>query len=187
LPASEQGDVRCGSFNETGRSSGPFDLDGRTAVLRIANSGRVRETEAVVVATARIVESLRPVVIRCVRAELAADVGHRASDLIAADICHSIATRLTRPDRSLALTVMTEEIGRRMDFVRRNPNRHSRADLLAGLPEPEHTVLVLRLIGGLTIDESAQALGISAATVRLSQHRGLNLLRARQGLSLPSP
>jgi RNA polymerase sigma-70 factor (ECF subfamily) len=152
-------------------------------VLRIANSGRAPETETVV----RTIETLRPIVIRCVRAELAPDVGHRASDLIASDICYSIATRLARPDRLPALAVMVQEIGRRMDYARRDPSRYPVAGPLAELPEPEHTVLVLRVIGGLTIDESAQALGISVAAVRLSQHRALNRLRARPELSRPSP
>ena len=52
---------------------------------------------------------------------------------------------------------------------------------LDGLPERHRDVLLLRVVAGLSADETGEALGTSAANVRVIQHRALNSLRATLG------
>jgi len=59
--------------------------------------------------------------------------------------------------------------------------RGAGAGLLDAVSEPGRTVLELRLVGGLTVDEVATALNLSPEAVRVHQHHALNVLRARQG------
>jgi len=52
------------------------------------------------------------------------------------------------------------------------------ADLLATLPEQQAEILRLRVAAGLSAEETAQVLGMSAGAVRVAQHRALARLRA---------
>lgn len=49
--------------------------------------------------------------------------------------------------------------------------------VLARLATPEREALVLRVAVGLTVDETAAAVGSSSAAVRISQHRALERMR----------
>ncbi|MFE7418209.1 hypothetical protein [Rhodococcus sp. NPDC057529] len=48
---------------------------------------------------------------------------------------------------------------------------------LAALPGPERAVLILRLVVGLSVDDTATSLGRTSAEVLLDQHRALQKLR----------
>jgi RNA polymerase sigma-70 factor (ECF subfamily) len=50
---------------------------------------------------------------------------------------------------------------------------------LDGLPERHRDVLMLRVVAGLSADEVGEALGTTAANVRVIQHRALGTLRAK--------
>jgi RNA polymerase sigma-70 factor, ECF subfamily len=50
--------------------------------------------------------------------------------------------------------------------------------LLARLPVNQRELLVLRLLSGLSAEETGHALGMSAGAVRVAQHRALRRLRA---------
>ena len=50
--------------------------------------------------------------------------------------------------------------------------------LLARLPVNQRQLLVLRLLTGLSAEETGHALGMSAGAVRVAQHRALARLRA---------
>ena len=50
--------------------------------------------------------------------------------------------------------------------------------LLAQLPVLQHRLLVLRVLSGLSAEETGEALGMSAGAVRVAQHRALARLRA---------
>ncbi|WP_051571416.1 RNA polymerase sigma factor ShbA [Cryptosporangium arvum] len=50
-------------------------------------------------------------------------------------------------------------------------------DLLDTLPPQHRDVLLLRIAVGLSAEETGQALGMSAGSVRVTQHRALNRLR----------
>ncbi len=54
---------------------------------------------------------------------------------------------------------------------------HARA-LLARLPVNQRELLVLRVLSGLSAEETGHALGMSAGAVRVAQHRALARLRA---------
>jgi len=49
--------------------------------------------------------------------------------------------------------------------------------LLAALPRSQQEILTLRIVVGLSSGETAEALGISAGNVRITQHRALERLR----------
>jgi RNA polymerase sigma-70 factor (ECF subfamily) len=51
--------------------------------------------------------------------------------------------------------------------------------VLAGLPDDQRDVLLLRIVGDLTVDEVAAAIGRSAGAVKQLQRRGLLELRAQ--------
>jgi RNA polymerase sigma-70 factor (ECF subfamily) len=50
--------------------------------------------------------------------------------------------------------------------------------LLARLPTQQRELLVLRVLSGLSAEETGDALGMSAGAVRVAQHRALARLRA---------
>lgn len=50
--------------------------------------------------------------------------------------------------------------------------------LLAQLPAHQHRLLVLRVLSGMSAEETGEALGMSAGAVRVAQHRALARLRA---------
>jgi RNA polymerase sigma-70 factor, ECF subfamily len=54
---------------------------------------------------------------------------------------------------------------------------HARA-LLARLPAHQRELLVLRVLSGMSAEETGRALGMSAGAVRVAQHRALARLRA---------
>lgn len=51
------------------------------------------------------------------------------------------------------------------------------SELLDTLPERQREILVLRLVVGLTAEETAQAVGGTAGSVRVAQHRALSKLK----------
>ncbi len=57
------------------------------------------------------------------------------------------------------------------------PPRWSIDEMLATLPETQQEILRLRVVVGLSAEETAEALGMTAGAVRVSQHRALAKLR----------
>jgi RNA polymerase sigma-70 factor, ECF subfamily len=51
------------------------------------------------------------------------------------------------------------------------------AALLSALPEKQREILILRVVVGLSAEETAEAVGSSAGAVRVAQHRALARLR----------
>jgi RNA polymerase sigma-70 factor, ECF subfamily len=60
--------------------------------------------------------------------------------------------------------------------LRLETNRYV-ADLLATLPQQQAEVLRLRIAAGLSAEETAAVLSMSAGAVRVAQHRALSKLR----------
>lgn len=52
------------------------------------------------------------------------------------------------------------------------------ASLLASLPRPQGEILRLRIAAGLSAEETATVLGMTAGAVRVAQHRALSRLRS---------
>lgn len=60
--------------------------------------------------------------------------------------------------------------------VRHHEAQHARA-LLSRLPSAQRELLILRVITGLTAEETGHVLGMTAGAVRVAQHRALSRLR----------
>lgn len=65
------------------------------------------------------------------------------------------------------------------ETVVRNATVAKVRELLAGLPDRQRSLLLLRLAAGLSAEETAAVLGMTAGAVRVAQHRALELLRTR--------
>lgn len=50
-------------------------------------------------------------------------------------------------------------------------------ELLSRLPEKQREILVLRLVVGMSAEETAEAVGSTPGAVRVAQHRALNKLK----------
>ena len=50
--------------------------------------------------------------------------------------------------------------------------------LLAILPEKQREILILRVVVGMSAEETAEAVGSTAGAVRVAQHRALAKLKA---------
>jgi RNA polymerase sigma-70 factor (ECF subfamily) len=67
------------------------------------------------------------------------------------------------------------------ELVERDESAAGVADLLNSLPPTQRDVLMLRVIAGLSCAETAEALGLTAGSVRVIQYRGMTALRKRLG------
>ena len=76
------------------------------------------------------------------------------------------------PETSTSENDLPEAAAVRMDTARRM------AELLATLPYPQDEIVRLRVAAGLSAEETAAALGMTAGAVRVAQHRALARLRA---------
>jgi RNA polymerase sigma-70 factor (sigma-E family) len=63
----------------------------------------------------------------------------------------------------------------------RTSMRHTMRDALAQVPPRQRAVLVLRYFAGMSVAETAEALGCSEGTVKSQAARGLDTLRAHCG------
>ncbi|RZS37083.1 RNA polymerase sigma factor (sigma-70 family) [Herbihabitans rhizosphaerae] len=54
---------------------------------------------------------------------------------------------------------------------------HRMADLLQILPDKQREIVVLRIVVGLSAEETADAVGSTPGAVRVAQHRALSRLR----------
>jgi RNA polymerase sigma-70 factor, ECF subfamily len=133
---------------------------------------------------------------------------HHVAEDVAQDVCIAVLTALPRyrdmgrPFASFVfgiashkvadarrtaarLAIPTEELpdapddqpGPEETVVAGAESQRARA-LLARLPEHQRELLVLRVLSGMTAEETGAALGMSAGAVRVAQHRALARLRA---------
>ncbi|OLF11921.1 hypothetical protein BU204_29560 [Actinophytocola xanthii] len=65
--------------------------------------------------------------------------------------------------------------------------RDRRAALIDDLPPRQREIIRLRLVVGLSTEETADRLGMAPAAVRLAQHRALTHLRRAIGAEPPTP
>jgi RNA polymerase sigma-70 factor (ECF subfamily) len=57
--------------------------------------------------------------------------------------------------------------------------RAAASELVAGLPDKQADIVLLRVVAGLEAEEVGQVVGKTAAAVRVSQHRALRSIRER--------
>ena len=67
------------------------------------------------------------------------------------------------------------------ELVERDESAAGVSELLDSLPPTQRDVLLLRIIAGLSCAETAEALGLTAGSVRVIQYRGMTALRRRLG------
>ncbi|MEV8614893.1 sigma-70 family RNA polymerase sigma factor [Amycolatopsis sp. NPDC051373] len=92
--------------------------------------------------------------------------GHRVDDLAFLALVYGIAQqKVADARRGARLVVERQALDERM------------TDLMRVLPDRQREILVLRVIIGLSAEETAEALGLTAGAVRVQQHRALTRLR----------
>jgi RNA polymerase sigma-70 factor (ECF subfamily) len=157
----------------------PVPTDAGSTVMRAAYEG---EPEAV----AQVLASIRSFVVRYCRARLGRRDGSFApADEIAQEVCLSVLAGLrgyltgSAPFLAFVYGVARRKVSER--FPGRPPFPGAPGDpvsrLLLVLPESQQEIVVLRVIVGLSVDETADAVESSPAAVRIAQHRALAQLR----------
>jgi RNA polymerase sigma-70 factor (ECF subfamily) len=148
---------------------GEVELD----ALPQALDGRPRAVE-------RVLAVVRPFVVRYCRARQGRAGGSfAAADALAQDVCLTVLSALPRfPDA--ARTFLAFVYGIAVDKAngvaeREQSTRLNR--LLGTLPESQREVILLRMVVRLSLEETAEATGMSPSGVRLAQHRALSTVR----------
>ncbi len=130
-----------------------------------------------------LLEQIRPMVVRYCRARLGQISGHyHIADDVAQEVCIAVVYALPRYRDRLAIP--TEDLpdgpderpGPEETVVAYIEAERARA-LLARLPEHQRELVVLRVLTGLSAEETGHALGMSPGAVRVAQHRALARLR----------
>ncbi|GAB3579607.1 sigma-70 family RNA polymerase sigma factor [Amycolatopsis endophytica] len=114
-----------------------------------------------------LVDALTPVLVRYCRARLGP-----AGDDIAQEACVAILHALPRLDGSF--TALVYDLTAEKVDAAHVPEAPSP---VMALPPGEREIVVLRVAVGLSAEETAEALGMPVAAVRVTQHRALDRLR----------
>jgi len=157
-----------------------------------------------------VVETIRPVVVRYVRARVGtAERSGLSADDVAQEVCLAAIQALPRyrdqgrPFMAFVYGIASHKVAdahraaarNRSDPVDSVPERYSvetgpeqraiQADtsvrmnkLLAVLPEKQREILTLRIVVGLSAEETADAVGSTPGAVRVAQHRALARLKS---------
>jgi RNA polymerase sigma-70 factor, ECF subfamily len=111
-----------------------------------------------------LLRQIRPMVVRYCRARLGRISGHyHAADDVAQEVCIAVLSALPR----------YQDMGRPFASFVFGIASHKVADAMRSAAR-----LVLRVLSGLSAEETGNALGMSAGAVRVAQHRALARLRA---------
>jgi RNA polymerase sigma-70 factor (ECF subfamily) len=157
-----------------------------------------------------VVETIRPIVVRYIRARLGTTerVGLSADD-VAQEVCLAAIQALPRyqdqgrPFLAFVYGIAAHKVADAHRAAARNksdptdvvPERYSpdvgpeqmalQADtsarmnkLLAVLPDKQREILILRIVVGLSAEETADAVGSTPGAVRVAQHRALAKLKS---------
>ena len=157
-----------------------------------------------------VVETIRPIVVRYIRARLGTTerVGLSADD-VAQEVCLAAIQALPRyqdqgrPFLAFVYGIAAHKVADAHRAAARNksdptdvvPERYSpdvgpeqmalQADtsqrmskLLAVLPDKQREILILRIVVGLSAEETADAVGSTPGAVRVAQHRALATLKS---------
>ncbi|GAB3211661.1 sigma-70 family RNA polymerase sigma factor [Marinactinospora endophytica] len=109
------------------------------------------------------------------------DMGRPFASFVFGIAAHKVADALRGSHRA---DVPTDTVPDRPDdgpgpeeFAVRTAEAERARALLGELPEQQRRLLVMRVIAGLSADETGHVLGMSAGAVRVAQHRALARLR----------
>src|SRR6478609_7977719 len=157
----------------------------------------------------KVLETIRPIVLRYVRARIGtAERSGLSADDVAQEVCLAAITALPRykdqgrPFLAFVYGIAAHKVADAYRAMGRNqsdatdtlPDRASgdpgpeqlamdsdaaaRMDrLLAVLPEKQREILILRVVVGMSAEETAEAVGSTAGAVRVAQHRALARLK----------
>ena len=160
-----------------------------------------------------VLETIRPIVVRYVRARIGtADRSGLSADDVAQEVCLAAITALPRykdqgrPFLAFVYGIAAHKVadahraaGRnRADATDSLPDRASSAagpeqmaidsesaarmdKLLATLPEKQREIIILRVVVGMSAEETAEAVGSTPGAVRVAQHRALAKLKSEIG------
>jgi RNA polymerase sigma-70 factor (ECF subfamily) len=157
-----------------------------------------------------VLATVRPPVVRYCRSRL---IGSALSaDDLAQEICLTILTTLPRyrpgPFLPFVYGIAAHQVGRALRTAARRrsepvadppdtaapaegPEQHVLADrldrMLATLPRKQREILLLRVVLGLSAEETATALRSTPGAVRVAQHRALTRLRRTLPTTQPVP
>ncbi len=161
----------------------------------------------------RVLETIRPIVVRYCRARVGStERSGLSADDVAQEVCLAAITALPRykdqgrPFLAFVYGIAAHKVadahraaGRnRADATDTLPDRPSsdigpeqmaidsesaaRMDrLLATLPEKQREIIILRVVVGMSAEETAEAVGSTAGAVRVAQHRAIAKLKAEIG------
>ena len=93
-----------------------------------------------------------------------------------ADLCRAQARQRDTLLRDLAVHLVPRQ-ETPAELVERDESTAQVGELLQRLPPTQRDVLMLRIVVGLNSAETAEALGLTAGSVRVIQHRGMTSLR----------
>jgi RNA polymerase sigma-70 factor (ECF subfamily) len=124
----------------------------------------------------RLLATFRPLVARYCRARLGGTgSSYAAADRVAQEACLAVLSALPgyqSQSRSF-LGFVYEIAARTVSGAPRDRPDHP----LDALPPTQREVVILRTLVGLSTEETAEAMGMSPAGVRLAQHKALRVLR----------
>jgi RNA polymerase sigma-70 factor (ECF subfamily) len=131
-------------------------------------------------AVERVLAVVRPFVVRYCRARQGRVGGSfAAADELAQDVCLTVLSALPRfPDAARSFLAFVYGIA--VDKANQAADRAQSTllnGLLATLPEIQREVILLRMAVRLSLEETADATGMSPSGVRLAQHRALSAVR----------
>ncbi|WP_454788827.1 sigma-70 family RNA polymerase sigma factor [Mycolicibacterium lutetiense] len=160
-------------------------------------------------ALSEVLEIIRPIVVRYVRARVGAtERSGLSADDVAQEVCLAAITALPRykdqgrPFLAFVYGIAAHKVADAHRAAARNraeptdvvPERLSldagpeqsaldtesserMARLLSVLPEKQREILILRVVVGMSAEETAEAVGSTAGAVRVAQHRALARLK----------
>jgi RNA polymerase sigma-70 factor, ECF subfamily len=124
----------------------------------------------------RLLAAFRPIVARYCRARLGGTGrSYSAADRVAQEACLAVLSALPKyPGQSRPFLAFVYDLT--AEVVAHAPGPRA-AHPLDALPAAQRDVVILRMLVGLSTEETAEALGMSPGGVRLTQHKALEALR----------
>jgi RNA polymerase sigma-70 factor (ECF subfamily) len=121
---------------------------------------------------------IRPEIVRYCRARLGGTAqSFAAADGVAKDVCHEVlASSAQRRHRSW-LAFVYDIAARQVERNAGAMGPETDADPVRKLPDRQREILILRVVVGLSAEQTAEALGLTPSEVRYAQHRALSSLR----------
>lgn len=164
-------------------------LDAPVSLTRQSRAGNEWENAARQAATGdpkaveRLLSLVVPIAVRYCRARLGGrDLAYLSADDVAQEVClavlHALPYYEGGPFLRVVHSIAEEKVADAQKPAYGVDPATRAAKLLGRLDPREREIVILRILVGLSVVETAEALGISAGAVRVGQHRALNRLRA---------